>query len=293
MSATSGAAGRLPAQELSESACRLTGCEHPELLATLVVLVGCVAALLVTGVVLRRLDEAREAVAAERARATAEMEAFETFTRRVESLDRTPSRPDGGMPRPSRVGDTGPPDELRAVRRAYRETVMSVSHHDEEFGETLTEGMAAEFSPEVAAAVANGGRLTPAIHGALVRGSRQARDRRERILTHLDEERDAIERAAETLRPAVETAREVQDRASEAPLPTLVADADRLDYHERSVESLLADRQQSIHEADQDRETWYEYVYGPLGTPHPVLSAGTRALSALDDARDDVARGLA
>lgn len=289
---TSGAAGRLPAEQLSESACQLTGCHDPAMLAAIVVIVGTGATLLVAGVVLGRLAEAREAVAAEYARATAEREAFDAFTRRVDALDVSRSRPDGGMPRPSRVTGDRPPDELRPVRKAYRETVMNVSHHDTEFGETMAEGMSAEFSPEVAAAVANGGRLTPAIHAALVTGGRQARAQRDRILAHLENERDAIDRADETLRPAVETVRTVGERVADATPPALVADADRLDYHERSVESLLRDRQRTIHEADHDHEAWYEYVYGPVGTPHPVLSAGTHTLDRLADARDDVARAL-
>lgn len=290
MSEASGVAGRLPAQNIGESACQLTGCSQPELLVVVVFLLGTVLTVALTGAVLRRLDEARDAIERERERASAERDAFDEFARRIQTLDPTP-RSDGGMVRPDTVaGPPGPPDELAPVRRAYEETVMAVPHHGEEFGETLVEGMAAEFSPEVAATVANGGRLTPGVRSVLLQGARQASEQRARILDALRTEQEELADAEETLRPATAAAETARDRVQTAPPTTLVAEADRLDYHERTVESMLADRQQSIHEVDRD--PWFEYVYAPLDSPFPVLSAGTETLDRLSTARDALARAL-
>lgn len=289
MTKTGGSAGRLPAHELQESACRLTECQHPELVGAFVMLGVTVLALLLAGAALSRLDEARSALAAERERARAELEAFEAFLARVRSLDAKRPRSDGGVPLP---GQGSPPDELEPVRQAYRETVMAVSHHDAEFDETLREGMAAELSPEVAAAVTTGGRLTPGLWNALVSHAVAARDRRERILSDLADERDAVERASETIAPAVATA-EAIDTHDEPTASEVIADADRVAYHERQVEALIADRQRTIHETEHERGTWYEYIYGELSTPHPVLSAGTTTLSRLETARDRLAAALA
>ncbi|MFC6726651.1 hypothetical protein ACFQE1_20230, partial [Halobium palmae] len=50
----------------------------------------------------------------------------------------------------------GPDDGLREVRAAYRDTVMGMAHYDDEYGEPLATNMAAEFSEELAGAVADG-----------------------------------------------------------------------------------------------------------------------------------------
>ncbi len=294
MPRSGGSAGRLPARELQESACRLTECHHPEIVGAFVAVAVTILAVVLAGAALSRLDDARAAISAERERAHEELEAFEAFVRRVRSLE--PTAPtggpmsDGGVPLADR---TGGPDELALVRRAYRETVMAVPHHESEFGETLREGMAAEFSPEVAAAVAAGGRLTPGLHTALIRRGVSAIDRRKRILTDLDEEQTAVETASDTLSPAVETADAVESRAAAADAGELVAEADRIGYHERQVERLASDRQTTVHEVEADRAAWYEYIYGELPSPHPVLSASTATLVRLERARDAVAAALA
>ena len=291
MSKTGGSVGRLPAHELQESACRLTECHHAEIIGAFLILGVTVLTVVLAGVALSRLDEAREAIAAERDRASEELAAFEAFARRIRTLE--PSQPrlsDGGVP----LVDAGQgPDELAVVRQAYRETVMAVAHHDTEFGETLQEAIAAEFSPEVAAAVANGGQLTPGLHAALLRGASNACDRREQILRDLSDEQEAVDAATGTLGPAVETARTALEATDSATTPELVAEADRLAYHESRVEELLADRQTTIHSVEQERAAWYDYIYGELWSPHPVLSAGTATLDRLSAARDQIARRLA
>lgn len=293
MSRSGGSAGRLPARELQESACRLTECHHPEIVGAFAALLVTVLAVVLAGAALSRLDDAREAIDAERERAREELAAFESFIRRIRGLepsapDRPPRLSDGGLPLANRTGE---PDELAPVRRAYRETVMAVSHYDTEFAETLEEGFAAEFSPEVAAAVASGGRLTPGLHAAVLQGAANARDRRRRILANLEDEREAVGEARETIAGAVEAAEAIEpERAG----PTeLVAEADRIDYHERQVQSVLADRQGTIHEVEAERSAWYEYIYGALPAPHPVLSAGTETLERLSATRDEIAARLA
>ncbi|MFB6175536.1 MAG: hypothetical protein ABEI99_00025, partial [Halobaculum sp.] len=91
-----GAAGRMSTQGLQEgveSVCRVTDCEHPDLLLALVGFLLTAAFLLLAGAALVRLRDAREAVATERRRARAERDAFEQFHRRVSQLETNNPRP--------------------------------------------------------------------------------------------------------------------------------------------------------------------------------------------------------
>lgn len=51
--------------------------------------------------------------------------------------------------------------KIEQVRNAYRETVMSMPHYDEDYGQSLTDDIAEEFSPELANALATADTLTP------------------------------------------------------------------------------------------------------------------------------------
>ncbi|MFB6244120.1 MAG: hypothetical protein ABEH80_08455 [Halobaculum sp.] len=309
-----GAAGQMSTRQLDqgiESVCRATNCAHPELLTALVVFLLTAAFLLVAGAALVHLRDAHEAVAAERRRTTAERDAFEQFRRRVSRLETDDPRPPDTDPpgggaggtlvargarvnaaRPTTDGGGPPADGLRAVRRAYDETVMSTPHHAAEYDETLTQSMAAEFTDTVASTVASGSMLTPALRQTLVRGAREAERRREEVLSELDAEEAALTEATETLEPAAR-ATECVDVDDQSTFVDLVATTDRLDWYERDVEALLADRQDQIHDHEADHPHWFDYLYGDLPSPHPVLRAGTRVLREIRTRRDEVASAVA
>ena len=309
-----GAAGRMSAQSLEAgvtSVCRAAGCGRPELLLTGVILLAVV--LVATGVTLVRLRDARDAVAAERCRTVAERDAFGQFRRRVAQLEtssvsasdrpaRTPtttSRPVGVATPDARgaSGAAGPPpgdatddDGLRAVQTAYEETVLSTPHHDSEYDETATESMAAEFSGAVATTVVDGSALTPTLQATLLRAADAAADRREEVLSKLDTEERRLWEATDVLESAAETADVQTDGAAVA---DCVAAAERLDWHESAVMDLTRERQREGHVHGADHRHWFDYVYADLDSSHPVLATATETLTAIDDARDRLARTVA
>ncbi|QZP38894.1 DUF7260 family protein [Halobaculum magnesiiphilum] len=300
MNGASRGVGRLSTEPVElgvESMCRAAACEHPDIAVGLAVLGMTAVFLLIAGAVLSRLDGAREALAREVTRTRAERDAFEQFRRRVaklESSERARPTPTGGGTNVLTVpagGATVDEDGLADARRAYRETVMATAHYEEEYDETLATNVAEEFSAPVASAlVEDGGALTPSLRTTLASGARHASEERAELLSKLETERSSIEAAESTLSPAVDTSEGVVDRdLSRATYTDIVADYERLEWHEGRVESLLSDRQARIHDEEGDRRHWFDYLYRSLASPYPVLSAGAGTLSLIDDAKSALA----
>lgn len=279
-----------------ESVCRAAACEHPDVAVGLAVLGMTALLVVVAGAVLTRLDGAREALTREATRTRAERDAFEQFRRRIanlESSERARPTPTVGGTNVLTVpaGGAAVDDGLADARRAYRETVMATAHYDEEYDETLATNVAEEFSAPVASAlVEDGGALTPSLRTTLASGARRASRERTELLSRLEAERSSIEAAESTLAPAVDASEAVVDRdLSRASYTDLVAEYERLEWHEGRVEPLLSDRQARIHDEEGDRRHWFDYLYRSLSSPYPVLSAGAGTLSLIDDAKSALA----
>lgn len=102
--------------------------------------------------VLRPIITAERIVSRERTEVTAERDAFASFADRVTSLDPVPWRQEERLQRV--LVNADPPNEkLERVRTAYRETVMSVDHYDTVYGEPMSEHVAAECGPDLAAGI--------------------------------------------------------------------------------------------------------------------------------------------
>jgi hypothetical protein len=277
--------------------CRATACDHPDLAVGLVVLGVTAAFLLVASAVLSRLDAANEALAREATRTRAERDAFAQFRRRIAKLDpseRARSTPTGGGTNVLAVstgGGTAFDEALASARRAYRETVMSTGHYEEEYDETLAANVAEEFSRPVASAlVEDGGALTPSLRATLADGARRSSEERTKLLSRLETERSGLSDAESTLAPAVDAGQRVVDRdLSDATYTDIVGEYERLEWHEGRVETLLADRQGRIHDEEENSRYWFDYLYRSLSSTYPVLSAGAGTLSIIEDAKAHLA----
>lgn len=270
------------------------------------VLVGATALALLAFVALVYLRGAEEVLAEERSRTVAERDAFVRFARRVAQLDETTATtsqsrsgpgpgpgPEGGILSQSSTTD----DRLERVRDAYRETVMGVSHYEEEYGDTLPESMAAEFCDEVATAVRDGTRFTPQLKGTLLQGSEQSHTERKAFLRALDCERDALDSAKAELADV----RDALERLDARPLPEksltdLGVDWDRLTDLEGRCQRVVEERQERIHTGypnlpSQARGVgFHEYLYGSFVATHPVLAEGAEVLADIRTARRRILR---
>lgn len=286
----------------SDLACTGIECSFTSAVDYLLVLlwIGAIGFVLAT---LLYLPRARSVCEEERERTEEEARAFGRFVDRVAEIDATPT-PNG--PAQATAGTVatsfaqrGDDQGLREIRRAYRETVMSVSHYDQEYGESLTKNVTEEFDPEVATVVTNGDRVTPQLKDAIVDRAIDARDRREDFLGVLSREASALEDARRSLEDVDATL----ERLDERPLPERSYDDLETTWYqlrelERRLETLLADRQERLRSSGgsglrfADSIAMYAYLYQPLSVDYPVLADGTRLLEDVTTAKRRVARSL-
>lgn len=188
--------------------------------------------------------------------------------------------------------------KIEQVRNAYRETVMSVPHYDEDYGQSLTNDIAEEFSPELANALATANTLTPPLQETLLTGCQQATDGRTTLLSTLDHEADHLQHARDALNEMNTTLTEMNQRPLGAWSSTeLRATDERLADFEAQCDDLAADRQaelrsQRIPGPNSTDEDLNKYLYESLPVTYPVLAdlAGFRSL--LVTARQHLERAL-
>ena len=278
--------------------CTLAGTVDLLLLLLWVGLVGVVIAGLLF------LPRAREACEEERARTREEADAFDRFARRVTRVDVAPvhsvhaQRAATGSVTASIAP---PPDDrrLREVRTAYRETVMSVDHYETEYDEPLAANVTEEFDPDVAAALTDGGQLTPQVKRVVLECAFEARDRREAFLESLTDEAATLADAERTLADVDATLDELNERPLiDRSYDDLEGAWYRLRALRRRIETLLEERQQTIHgertSADRFADSWtmHAYLYRSLPTPHPVLAEGVQLLEDVTTAERRVVDSL-
>lgn len=288
------------AVEGADSVCLLPdGCVGPEVISPLAALLWTGLLALVVLAAVAHVRNAQSVLEEERARTDAEHEAFEAFIRGLNTLEASPMEAAAPVQSPGTTVSRPPPDDgLRRVREVYRETVMAVPHYDEEYDEPLEVNMAAELSEEVATAVAQGQTLSPQLRGALLQQAERARDRRENFLRQVDREVAAIEEHRSGLEAIAASLAAMNERPlSERSFDDLRATWDRLGVLEERCESLLAARQDEVHDVDEiglrtTAPLLQAYLYTPLEVSFPVLSDGTDLAAKLRTARSRVTAAI-
>lgn len=244
------------------------------------------------------LRDATAAIEEERRRTESERDAFADFSARIETLDVIENRPISagtiGVVQ-SRNGTSE--SRMESVRTAYRETVMSVPHYGEDYGETLEENLRAEFDDTVAAVVANGGQFSPQLKRTLLQGAREAERSRELFLGTLDDEHRGVvdaERELETSTAVVDRVEELRRRSFDELLTTY----ETLERAERRCSELVRTRQKRLldrarRDPQAEYPAIYEYLYAGLNSPFPVLSATADRIETIRDRRREVVDSIA
>ncbi|MBV0903716.1 DUF7260 family protein [Haloarcula salina] len=214
----------------------------------------------------------------------AELTAFRRFRSRVSSVE--PASPGsggvdatGGGASSMLATATKPDAGLRAVRSAYRETVMDVPHFEAEYDDTLEANVAVEFGADLAAQIVDGTRLTPQVYEAVLAASERAQDERETMLPVLERERDSLATVRERLddceRRAVvlgENARRTVDSTRLSAIDERLADA------EAECEAVAARRQRRLHDRSAaalsgiDETSLTQYLYADEAVTCPALA---------------------
>jgi len=215
------------------------------------------------------VSTAREVVAAEFEEVDAERRAFEQFRDRVAGIETVSMSQ--SLPASQRSGFVQTrPQCVERVRNAFRETVMSVDHYDEVYGETLAEHFAAELSAELLAGLRPAGQsqFTDLYKRTLLAGIDSAIEQRETFCDLLDNERASLETSADELAAAVD-----ELDGTRVPAHVRADFAETLDDVARRRQETFAGRTSSPR---TDGHDLCSYLYEDCGWTYPVLTAVTR-----------------
>lgn len=212
----------------------------------------------------------------EQSRLSDERTAFERCSARVETI-----APDRLAPTEEMIGyeQRTSGQTLLAVREAYTETVMDVSHYEEEYDDTYQESITAEFGPELAVALTQSGQFTPATKSTLLAEIDDAISQREAFQQIVERELSSLGSAATEVRSISNTVA----RLSETEFATATFGA--LDAYLHQTHALtaacddIAERRQ--HDLLDIERSWgstatsldlQTYFYQSLPVTYPVLA---------------------
>ena len=291
----------------TDAICSPVGCVSAELLARALLYAGLGALTVFALATLAFIPDARAVLRRERERAGAERDAFARFARRVADLDATVAQGNpsqgAGVNRSPGLGvgtlalsgavDPPPDDRVAQARRAYRDTVMSVPHYEEEYAESLAENVSAEFGESVAIALEGAETFTPGLRRTLVDGAETARDRRNSLVRAIEKEEATLRSAASTLSD-VESDVEAVDGGSTLSLSfeQLMDRWGRLYDMEQECETVIEERQESLRSGYgvplrlDGPISLQEYLYDSLPVTHPVLAEATRLIESVREVQD-------
>jgi hypothetical protein len=231
-----------------------------------------------------RIEQALAVVTREIDCVEAELTALRRFRTRIVSIEPTAraagtvDTSGGGV---SALGARKPkPDAgLRAVRDAYRETVMAVPHFEAEYDDSLEANMSTEFGPELGTQLATGTHLTPQLYDALLTASEGARDERETLLPALERERESLQSVRTKLDDCERRGAALGSNARRTTDPARLDDIDaQLAEIESDCETVAATRQRQLHSRSAaalsgiDGTSLVRYLYGECSVTCPALA---------------------
>lgn len=245
---------------------------------------------------------AREIVETDQEWTLDERDAFASFADRIDELDIDVVDPStDGFQQPSTQLLIAPPHasntatSLEEICDVYRETVLSVDHYTDLYGDTVEESLAQEFGPEIATTVITSDQLTPQLRDQFIDCSQQARESRQSLLQGLRNEYTALETADEKLtRLGAGLDGIVGTHSFDNWTETELADIDeRLRSRKQECEQLLADRQATLseqrvpstHRIDHE---FSEYLYESLSVTYPVVMDTISLIDTLRTAQQSV-----
>jgi len=246
-----------------------------------------------------RIREALSAIAAERGTATAEIEAWEAFRRRLGKIASSLSPPRQASQR-GEVTALGSPGEVcgdakvqETVRTAFEETVFSIDAVDDLESDPYAL-MRAELGTEIAATVYESPpppRFVPVLREA----AENVLGNRRHLVELLDAEERSIRESWSALQPVREELDSYRTVYPDVSAQGLFVYHKRLgELHDR-CEAIAVERQASLHSSsgvDHDSIRFIEYLYEDCSVTFPALSAVTTTVRDVADLRADLRRDI-
>lgn len=239
------------------------------------------------------IETATRALRSERRELEDERAAFSQFHRRVSALETSPVSGQS----PTLLADRARP-ELDRLREAYVETVMSVPHFDEVYGEPYRESLARELNEELAVAITSAEGLSPQLQRSLEDCIEQAIDGRESLIEFVEAELEALASMRERLEAIVRELESILGQPlGEAGFYVLASSRSRLRALEERCDDLLEERQAHVQREYRvsvaDVEDAAQYLYGSCETTHPILAAIATVRTEIEEGRRTIEQRLA
>ncbi|OYR66989.1 hypothetical protein DJ71_21805 [Halorubrum sp. E3] len=304
---------RIADTDAAVAGCESLTCKLVEVVTNPSVVTGLMLTGLAALIALSYVRDATGKCRREKRRVLDERDAFSEFADRVAALDlgSVPSlTPDSGGPvrRFHRTTESGKPVSitLQRVISIYRETVMSVTHYEREYDETVSESLTAELGPDTVMSLAANKNLSPPAQNALVSRSREAADARDSLADAIEVELDALADVESELSTIDRRRRRLISHLDEVNVDETGAALDiwhQLNDLEIETEKVATERQRSLRNSPMQIDTgivdtgemaFYDYLYGSTDGPsHPVLAQIADLTAEIRDNRDHVATQIA
>lgn len=228
----------------------------------------------------------------EQSRLADEKAAFKRFSRRVEKIT-----PDSVAPTKTMIGykHQSSTKTLSAIREAYSETVMDVSHYEEDYNDTYQESIAEEFGPEFAVLLSQSDQFSPGMKSNLLVEIDEAITQRNEFQNIVEQELCSLRTAATEIRSVSETITRLSgadfDSATFGALDAYLQQTDVLiancDDIARTRQDDLAAIQRSWQSAASIRDV-LAYFYQSFPVTYPVLARLGEIGETIVDIREEI-----
>lgn len=207
---------------------------------------------------------------------TEEIQAFKNFKKKVENIavnhDLNNSVDEFSYQKGSTV------EGATKVRRAYEDTVMSVSHYSKEYGDTYTSSISEELGSDLAIAVKQSSELTSILKSALLTQIENTIESRKQLQNTVQIEQDSIESHHTDLYDVGEFIHECMEyQIQSSNIEQINEYKSRYSDIDEKLDNIAIIRQQDINKVNKLSQTsqtsseLYSYFYQSLSTDFPVL----------------------
>jgi hypothetical protein len=186
-----------------------------------------------------------------------------------------------------------------AIEEAYRETVMSVSHYDDEYDESYEEHVSREFDSNIAAVLTEEVSFEDRQKQAAIGATTAAAERRDDLVAELDAELASLDRNTQKI-CAIEAELEETERASFSALRfgSLEGYYTRLETLEDKCTAILDERQSTLVRQRRrislpiDAPDIALYVYQNMHVNYPLVSTLAALIDRIGDLKSEINRAI-
>ena len=239
------------------------------------------------------ISAAADILTTEFERITNEIEAFERFEKKVSQIDSAPDNV-GSV---TGVGyqQVSTKNRCLEVRTAYKETVMSVSHYEDEYSDTYPLSIKEEFGTDIAIALTKSSNFTPASKSALLDSIQASINERKRLRDVVLSEKESITTAHDSLYIITRNINEISNHefkhldfgaldAYRAQTTVLLEKCDQIGLTRQDK----IDKIQNKMSVDTPGLNIHEYFYQSLSTNYPILSAIGKIGERINSLEEDI-----